>query len=240
MTVMTFGSAEDRDVAAGEYVIGTLVGAERDAFEAALAGDATLQAMVYAWQDRLLDLARRAPPEAPEASVWARIESRLSASTTRSVAANDSLWQRVRTWQWTTGMGLAATVVLAAMLFARGPAPASERYLAVLQSPDGTRATGWVVEITSGQQVRLIPAGDGARDAPPAGKALQFWTKPRGAAGPTSLGLVRAGQTTEVSVAKLPALGEQQLFEVTLEPETGSPIGRPTGPVLFVGSTLRL
>ena len=29
-----------------------------------------------------------------------------------------------------------------------------------------------------------------------------------------------------------------QLFELTLEPEGGSPIGRLTGPVLFIGRTL--
>ena len=40
----------------------------------------------------------------------------------------------------------------------------------------------------------------------PAGRALQFWTKPEGAAGPTSLGLVRAGQTVELPVSRLPAV----------------------------------
>jgi anti-sigma-K factor RskA len=30
------------------------------------------------------------------------------------------------------------------------------------------------------------------------------------------------------------------VFELTLEPATGSPIGWPTGPILFVGQTLRL
>jgi anti-sigma-K factor RskA len=74
----------------------------------------------------------------------------------------------------------------------------------------------------------------------PPGKALQFWTKAEGAAGPTSLGLVRAGQVTELPVATLPTLEARQLFELTLEPETGSPIGRPTGPILFVGRSVRL
>lgn len=75
---------------------------------------------------------------------------------------------------------------------------------------------------------------------PPAGKSLQFWTKPQGAAGPTSLGLVRAGEKLELPVAMLPGVGEQQLFEITLEPEGGSPLGRPTGPILYVGRTVHL
>jgi anti-sigma-K factor RskA len=32
-----------------------------------------------------------------------------------------------------------------------------------------------------------------------------------------------------------PSIG--QLFEITLEPSSGSPTGRPTGPVLFKGNT---
>ena len=80
---------------------------------------------------------------------------------------------------------------------------------------------------------------DAAAPVPP-GRALQFWTKPEGAAGPTSLGLVEPGRVTTLPVSVLPAVGTQQLFELTLEPATGSPIGRPTGPILYVGRTLRL
>lgn len=237
---MNLDDPEDRDVAAAEYVTGSLVGPEREAFERALATDPVLQASVYAWQDRLLDLARRTRPEAPASTLWSRIEQRLSIVPTRLSAANDAFWDQVRTWRWTTGLAVAAAVVLAVLLALRGTGLPDERYVAVLQSPDGQHATGWLVEVNAGQQVRLVPAGDGARVAPPPGRALQFWTKPKDAKGPTSLGLVKAGTTTEVPVAQLPALGSEQLFEVTLEPETGSPIGRPTGPVLYVGSTVRL
>jgi hypothetical protein len=40
--------------------------------------------------------------------------------------------------------------------------------------------------------------------------------------------------------AKLPALESEQLFEVTLEPQYGSPTGRPTGAILAVGRMVRL
>ena len=107
----------------------------------------------------------------------------------------------------------------------------------MLQAPQDN-STGWVVEVTRGDRVRLIPVGP--MSPVPAGKALQFRTKAEGAAGPTSLGLVAAGRTTEPPAALLPAVGEKQLFELTLEPEGGSPVNRPTGPVLFLGRTLRL
>jgi anti-sigma-K factor RskA len=229
--------AEDRSAAAGEYVLGTLTAAERAAFEAALAGDAALRAAVYAWQDRLLPLRRQAEPAEPAAGLWARIEARLPRAP-QAEAANDPLWQRLRRWQLGSALATAAALLLATLLVLRVPTPPADgpRFLAVLQHPD-TQAAGWIVE-ASARGVRLVPVGASA--AVPPGKALQFWTKAEGAAGPTSLGLVPAGQVTELPFAKLPTLEAQQLFELTLEPETGSPIGRPTGPILYVGRTVPL
>jgi anti-sigma-K factor RskA len=37
----------------------------------------------------------------------------------------------------------------------------------------------------------------------------------------------------------LPETVQNQLFEITLEPEGGSPVGRPTGPILFKGNAAR-
>ncbi|WP_309638403.1 anti-sigma factor domain-containing protein [Methylibium sp.] len=248
---MNLGEPEDRSVAAGEYVLGTQDAEARAAFEQALAADAALQAEIYVWQDRLLGLVGRVAPAEPPLQMWPQIEAKIAApviapratgvpmpgTDTARPSANDPLWRRLRRWQMTGGLAIAASLVLASLLVLRAPAPAeSQRYLAVLQSPDLT--AGWVVEASARGGVRLVPVGTTA-PVPP-GKALQFWTKPLGAAGPTSLGLVRPGQVTELPAARLPALGEQQLFELTLEPETGSPIGRPTGPILFVGKTVRL
>ncbi len=234
---------DDRSAAAGEYVLGTLSDAERREVEQALAHDAALQAEVYAWQDRLLPLAARVPPAAVEPAAWQQLESRLgpqgavATATPAADAGNDPLWRRLRRWQITGVTAIAASLVLAALLVLRGPAAAEERYLAMLQAP-ADNTTGWLVEITAGKQVRLVPVG--ATAPVPPGRALQFWTKPVGAAGPTSLGLVEPGRVTTLPVSALPAVGTQQLFELTLEPATGSPIGRPTGPILFVGRTLRL
>ena len=246
---MSLDDPHERSATAGEYVLGTLDAAERAEFERALKEDAALQAEVYAWQDRLLGLAGRVAPAEPAAGLWSAIEASLRPGAAASAgavapaasvppAANDPAWRRLRRWQWTSGLAIAASLVLATLLVLRAPAPAdATRYLAVLQAP-GSNATGWVVEATAGGQLRLVPVG--TTEAVPPGKALQFWTKAEGAAGPTSLGLVRAGQVTELPVATLPTLEARQLFELTLEPETGSPIGRPTGPILFVGRSVRL
>jgi len=242
--VIDLRDPDERSAAAGEYVLGTLSAEDQAAFAAALAGDAALQAEVYAWQDRLLSLSAEAAPVTPRPQLWRRIDVALDAQAAAVVRGKPALaevrtpwWQGLRLWQGLSAVGVAASLLLAVLLVVRAPEPAGTRYLAVLQNPQN-QSTGWVVEMQAGRTLRLVPVAD--TGPVPVGRAWQFWTKPEGAASPTSLGLVRAGQTVELPVSRLPAVGAQQLFEITLEPENGSPIGRPTGPILFVGRTVAL
>ena len=253
---MNLDQADDRSVAAGEYVLGTLQAQDRADFDKVLAIDPALQAEVYAWQDRLVGLTQRVDAVEPDPRWWSQIEARLlptnataplrgiatagataGATASSTPSANDPQWRRLRLWQTVSGLAVAASLLLAALLVVRMPAgiePA--RYLAVLQAPD--KSAGWVVEASVGGRLRLVPLGTSA--AVPAGKALQFWTKAKSATGPTSLGLIRPGEVTDLPATRLPTLEADQLFELTLEPEGGSPIGRPTGAVLFLGRSLRL
>ena len=231
----------DADLA-GEFVLGTLSAqAEADIGER-LSHDERLAAEVYAWQDKLLPLTLRAAPAMPAPSLWRRIELALDAAAPTAPAAGPAprairWWQRLGAWQGLSGAAVAASIVMGMLLVQRLNAPEPARYLAVLQSP-GAGATGWLVEVQAGRQLKLVPVADGA--PVPEGRSLQFWTKPQNASAPTSLGLVTAGKSMELPVSRLPAVEAQQLFEITLEPQGGSPIGRPTGPILFVGRTVRL
>jgi anti-sigma-K factor RskA len=245
---MKLDTAEDRSVAAGEFVLGTLDEADRLAFEAAMARDASLRAEVAMWQDRLLSLTRHAPPAEPSPSLWSRIDARLTWAGVRQPGQPTPLpsprwWQRLALWQGVSGLAVAACVALGSALVLRGVPDAApgQQYVAVLQGPQGG-GNGWVVEVrvdAAGQgRLRLVPV---APSGPvPTGRALQFWTKAPGAAGPSSLGLVQAGSTVELPATLLPGLRPEQLFEITLEPEGGSPIGRPTGPILFIGRAVKL
>jgi anti-sigma-K factor RskA len=103
--------------------------------------------------------------------------------------------------------------------------------MVVLVAPQDN-APGWVIQASDKQQVSLIPLG--TFEVPP-DKALQFWTKAEGWAAPVSLGLVKPGQRINVPIGALPAIRSNQLFELTLEPSSGSPTGRPTGPIQFLG-----
>lgn len=223
------GAADLPQEDAAEYVLGTLSDADRAAFEARLRHDRALAREVYAWQDRLLPLTARVAPLAPPRGLWAAIRDRIAGSPRAAVP----WWRRLGLWQAASAASLLLAVVLGVRLLATDDAP---RYLAVLNTPDNQAR--WVVELVSDDTVRLQPVG--AMPAVPAGKALQFWTKPEGAERPTSLGLVAAGQPLELPRDRLPAVEAGQLFEVTLEPATGSPTGRPTGPILAIGRMVRL
>ena len=225
----------ERAATAAEYVVGTLSATERDEVEHALPRNAGLQQDVYFWQDKLLAMTRMLAPVEPSPAVWSRIEHSINqAKAGRSAAPSEPWWEGLAFWRFGAAFASVLAVVLALQLRpVDAPVPGT-RYLAVLQSPDKQDA-GWIVEASVGGKLRLIPLG---KTAVTPQKALQFWTKAQGASGPTSLGLVPPDRVTEIDVASLPTLEREQLFELTLEPETGSPIGRPTGPILYVGRTV--
>lgn len=244
--MIALGAPPDREAAAGEYVLGSSSEPDRIAFEQALAQDRALQAEVYAWQDRLLGLSRHAAPATPSPALWSRLDAAVNASAPTAASpsrqpapARLRWWQQLAPWQGLSGLAMAAALLMAVLLVGRDPRSGvpEPHYLALLQSPVD-RSTGWVVEMAANRSVKLVPVS--AMAAPPEGKSLQFWTKPQGAAGPTSLGLVQAAQSVSVPLPPLAGAGEQQLFEITLEPAGGSPIGRPTGPILYVGRTVAL
>ena len=150
-----------------------------------------------------------------------------------------SLWQSLPLWRGLSGAGFAAAAVLAAVLISQdaGGPGSTTQYLVVLAAPQ-TQAAGWVVQVASPRQLKLVPVGAAA--PLPEQKALQFWTKAEGWDAPVSLGLVAPNQAIRISLDKLPPLQPNQLFELTLEPATGSSTGRPTGPIQFIGRAVEV
>jgi anti-sigma-K factor RskA len=227
----------ERSAIAAEYVIGSLPANERAEFEYAVTREFTLQKEMYYWQDKLLPMTRMLAPVEPAPAVWARIERSVRSASRRSdEPEKQSWWQGLNFWRYGAIAASLVAVMLALKLIAPTVTPEAIRYVAVLQSPDKKDA-GWIVEASAGGKLRLTPLVT-TTVAPQ--KVLQFWTKAQGASGPTSLGLVPPDRVTEIDVARLPTLEREQLFELTLEPEGGSTIGRPTGPILYVGRTVAM
>jgi anti-sigma-K factor RskA len=114
--------------------------------------------------------------------------------------------------------------------------PAQPKYMVVLVAPNAT-APGWVIQASTNKRLKLVPL---AKTEVPEQRALQFWTKADDWNAPVSLGLIKPGQPLDVSLEQLPAIQANQLFEITLEPPSGSPTGRPTGPVLYIGRSVKM
>ncbi|RZA28568.1 MAG: RNA polymerase subunit sigma-70 [Lysobacteraceae bacterium] len=219
---------------AGQYVIGTLPAAARRELERALPHDAALRAAVAEWEARLLPLTELAEPVEPSAQLWPRIAGSLAARSVR-MPVKSSWWNRVALWRGLAAAGFATALAMAVVTL-QPPRPDAPRYMVVLAAPQDM-APGWVLQSSGDGALRLVPLRPTA--VPPA-RALQLWTKADGWAGPVSLGLVEPGKAVEVPLGKLPPLQRNQLFEITLEPPAGSPIGRPTGPILFIGRAVEM
>lgn len=233
---MNFDDPVERAALTGEYVLGQLSPGDQAEFEREFARNPELARAVAAWHERLLPLALSVKPHPPPDELWPRIERDIVAGVSSRAPKSSGIWSNLAFWRVATGVSMAAALALAWIVLVAGPVLPTQQYVAVLQSPTD-RSAGWIVETGARDSVRLTPL---LPTPVGSGQALQFWTKPDGAAGPTSLGLVPADRPTIVPGSRLPGLSPNQLFEITLEPAGGSRIGRPTGPILFVGRAVKV
>lgn len=224
---------DDLQALAGEYVLGLLDPAETREVERRMTQDMALRDAVAAWRDRFLEIDASAAPVPPSAHLWQRIADEIAAPQARPAqAAKPALWSRLGFWR---GLSVAGAVLSALLAIFSGmliqqmqPRPVA---VAVLQADDAT--PGAIIEAFADGSVRLVPLR--AIDVPP-GRALQVWTLWDRARGPVPLGLMpRAEERRLARGDNLPMPIDKQLYEITLEPASGSPTGRPTGPVLYKG-----
>lgn len=228
---------------ASEYVLGTLESAERAQVEQRLAREPALREAIDAWELRLLPLTALAPPAEPSAQLWPRISASLTPSAVRQAGGWQAWWNNLAFWRVLAGGAVACTAALAVVLGLQLQAPGGPGYLVVLVATQD-KAPGWIVQAGNrnalgkpNTDLALIPLGP---TAVPEQKSLQFWTKGKDWKAPVSLGLVQAGQSLKVNLDKLPPMQADQLFEITLEPQAGSPTGRPTGPILYIGRAVKV
>jgi anti-sigma-K factor RskA len=248
------------DMLAGEYVAGLLEGPAETAFEARLAGEPGLAAAVARWRVRFAEIDDSAVPVVPDEAFWRRIETALAtapdlpplaapasvAVTGAGAAAPRPLptaapsprtgrlqdwWHSLTLWRGFAAVATAAAIVLAVGLGRLVLAPPPPTFVAVLVAETGQ--IGAVVHVFADGTAELLPL----ENVPvPSGRALEVWTKWSDERGPVSIGLLDRPRTVRLSTGGLPETRPDQLFEITLEPATGSPTGRPTGPILFKGT----
>jgi anti-sigma-K factor RskA len=240
----------EREALAGEYVLGLHEGADLAAFEQRLENDAELAASVESWRRRFAGIDATATSIAPSPALWGRIEAELptltentaparAATTTALRKAAPSAGSRLSAW-WSSlfvWRGAAFAGALAAILLAIGLNGALDRarrqpvMVAVLLTEASVAAA--VVNTFTDGRVEMVPL---QAIHVPEGKALEIWTLWDRTVGPRSVGLIERARSTALRLDQLP-LGKDQLFEITIEAATGSPTGRPTGPVVAKGTT---
>ena len=246
---MRYQNAQLRRMLAAEYVLGTLRGPARRRFERLARTDAALRAEQYFWETRLGRLARTVKPVTPAPTVWLSLQRRIEAGNTvplRRPAPEQP--KPVPMWRIWAGMAAAAAVVAVVMISQRGvlpgtPAitpvaqtpvtPAAPVYVAQLKVPDSTMQ--WTVSLSlSKGQMTVAAAGD----YPQLGQHSMelWWISPQG---PVAIGLLPVQGTGSLQLPKeLVAQGGITLA-VSLEPQGGSPTGKPTGPVLTSGPAVQ-
>ena len=244
---------EDDHALAADYVTGLLDAADDARADARVAAEPEFAAAVEAWRARLSDFDASVETTSPSPLLWSRITETIKPDTVialpgaRAAVRGATLWESLAFWR-AAGLGGAFATLLFAFI-AIGALATSKQlrndltalaqrkpvFVAVLVN-DTTKETGAVVNAFSNGRVEVIPLRP--IDVP-AGRTLQVWTLWDRAIGPKSLGISGQSRTLQLDLGDLPDTVANQLFEITLEPEGGSPIGRPTGPILYKGNAAR-
>src|SRR5262245_5307547 len=228
---------EDREVLAGEYVLGTLDPAERAEAERLRAGDPDFANAIAAWERRLDPLNARVASVAPPEGLFQRIEQRLGEPAVGTVppsAAIIKLERRVRHWRAATLAMAAVAASLIGFIVAAPREPVAQRFVAAVQQGDQQPVFVVAVDTAKG----IIAVRPVAAQPPQSGRDYELWAVGGGRPRPQSLGLITLSDVN-LPVARLEsdkaAVIGGTVFAVSLEPRGGSPTGQPTGPVLWTG-----
>ncbi|MBU2581350.1 MAG: anti-sigma factor [Alphaproteobacteria bacterium] len=229
---------DDIDVLASEYVLGLMSDADVADFEIRVSSDADTRRAVAGARERLLELDLTAPATPPREGLWDRIEEELdkprpqivNLSQRRLAAGATQSRQQRRSSFWSGFAAAAVAAILATSLAYVYLKPLQPRFIIVLLDDQAKPVS--LVEAFEGQKIRVIPL-DGV--VVPSGKTLQVWTLPNKETGPVSMGIMDEAVEITLQGPSLPAPKPDQLYEITIEPEGGSPTGKPTGPILGKG-----
>ncbi|ERS12934.1 hypothetical protein Q668_16750 [Alcanivorax sp. PN-3] len=219
---------EERRLLIAEYVLGLHRGERAAEIKRWLAEDDEAGRLARRWREHWVGAVDLLPPARPPARLWRRV----ARETGLARPWWSSGWASVAVWRTVSAALLVAVVLLVGPL--RQPAPV---YTVVLQAPGESARPGWRITVSDAGDLRLTPLVEGQYAAD---RSVQFWTLAEADKGPRSLGLVEPGRSLVIPASRVGGVESGQLFELTLEPEGGSPEDRPTGPVLFIGRAVAL
>lgn len=235
----TYRNPHLRDRLAAEYVLGTLRGRARDRFEGLLRSDYDLRRVVAAWEARLSPMAAAADGIAPPPRVWQAIARRVPVAGSGAGA----WWSGLAFWRGLAVTSSAFALALAIFIgMAPRPAPPMEM-VAVMNDAQGQPAlvVSWPpMKAMRDPHVRVKVVQQHPTMAP--GTAWEMWMLPAGQAAPVSMGLISIDrdQVMKIQPALAQKMGDAWGVAMSVEPEGGSPTGKPTGPVIFKGQCVKI
>lgn len=230
---------DDKDLLAGEYVLGTLDEDQRRDVRRKAASDPELREAITNWERRLAPLSGMVPQEAPPPALWNRIEAAIAPvplepddvvqpmTRPERPSGRRPVWGNVGLWRATTAGALALAAAFAAVAYLPGAAPPAR--VAALAPPNAP-SPAFLVKWLADGRMTVMPLGS---PTVPANRDLELWILPPGAKTPASLGVLPVSGTS-TDVRGLQHDGTQLMISV--EPHGGSPTGSPTGPVVYAGT----
>ncbi len=215
----------ERNVLAGEYVLGLLEGEALKAAEAQIRTDANFAALVQNWENRLMPLVEIVPDLVPSSLVW----NRIAVATRPPAVRAPGLVQR-----WLAGFSkrfyaavaaLGVAFALMTLSFFMHTPPEAERQIAVLNNRDG----GTFVVAETKTTLVITPHNVTL----PAGRVAELWLVVPNHA-PQAVGLFQSGGSLNMAIPKSSVSG--QSLAVSLEPPGGAPGSTPSGPIIAEGA----
>jgi len=247
----------DRDVLAGEYVLGVLDAGERRHAEQLIDTDTAFAREVTVWENRLVSLTEEIAPIPVPDYVWARISSALGLSPAprqprAEDKSRDSFWQNLGLWRLLTAGGFAtAAVCLFALLnVVRAPQPADPvappvvtvpqpatpaapvEMASTLTQDDGKPGYVATMDASTGR-ITVTPLQPASADDE---RVPELWLIPTDGVA-RSLGVFdeTASQSGRIPEDFIGLLSTEAILAITLEPPGGAPGGVATGPVVAKG-----
>lgn len=235
-------------VMAAELALGLLDGDDRAAALRRVLSEPDFAAEVDRWRAHFGLLFDGWPEEAPPANGLARIEAALSPTPT---VGNDNGGPRGNgLWKGLAGLSsLAAAALVGVIVLRPAPVPPSPQ---IVQQAAGPVLVAALVPTDAKSRpsapiaaVYDVRRGDlrvGSASLADASHSAELWVIPAGSKMAHSLGLLRPGARTALSVSRdnKRRFAAGATIAVTIEAPGGSPDGTPKGPVVVAGSLTQI
>lgn len=233
---MTGPLNEDHDLLAAEHALGVLEGPDLQRARELVLSSPEFARSVRDWELTLSPIADEATEQAPQSTLWERIEKSLEDKTDEPVVL--ALRRRIQLWRGVSFAAMATAAALALFVALQQTAqqqPGADDgrglLLASLSSADTNTSLSAAYD-PDGRSL-LVSPGVLKSDAE---HQHELWIIPQGGA-PVAVGLLHPGQPQRLAVRSeiVPHFRARSTLAVSVEPMGGSPTGQPTGPVIAAG-----